>query len=535
MKQADNRLVFILLFLVIATYSNSVFGDFLYDDHTLIVQNPFIRSFQYLPQIFSSGFGRLQITGANYFRPLQEFTYMLDYFLWKDNKFGYHVTSLWFLLGAVLLLFALLKHLFKDNRLAFFTSLLLGVHPIYTSAVTYISGRADIMAVFFLLCSGYLLVKNIDCSMDKWPKILFTSGGFFLLALLSKEISFVFIVVMIVCFVFCKNEISVHLRRARFIHLVLLFASIIFCYGLLRAYALKTVFHSQYNIALPATVRILTAVKAFYNYLQLLLFPINLHLGRTIPLVKSVFEYRILCSLFIFVIMGYLIFRLRKTKGPGFYGLLWFFIWYLPISNLIVPLNSFVAENWIQLPALGIFLAVSALILKISQIQEADNPLLETAKRSIISFFWILIFFYAGLTIYRNWQYSDPIVYFQHAIAQEPTSAKLYNNLGQEYSRRNKMEEALRVYKQALEIHPHDINLLNCMANTYLKQARYDEAVTVYKRTIALAPKDPMLLNNLGIAYIVKGDRAKALYYWDRSLRINPDQPEIKKYIKMNK
>jgi len=536
MEQNNKRLVFLLLFLVIAVYANSLFGEFLYDDYNLIVRNQYIQNLKFLPEIFQSGFGRLSEKGANYFRPMQEFSYALDFFLYGKNKFGYHITSLWFLIGSVMVLFFLLKELFKDEMLAFLTALLFGVHPIYTSAVTYISGRADIMAIFFLLSCFYVLAKNIDTEPDIWRRGLAASAGLFALAMFSKEVSFVFIAVLAGYFLLRKKKMPAERFKIRFFQSILSFGAIGVLYFSLRAHAISTLFNPQYNIKLPAATRIFTAIKAFAGYLGIIVLPVNLRLLRTLPLAKSFFQADVLLSLLLLVVMAFFAYKLGRRKGPVFCGLLWFFVWYLPVSNFLVPLNSFQAENWTQLPALGIFLAVSALALKLSRTQ-ASNTFLKAAGKAALPMFFLVALFYAGGTVYRNWEYSDVIIFCEHALAREPKSAKLYklyNNLGQEYSRRNQPEEAIRIYNQALSVCPNDADILNSLANVYFRQGKYEQAFPFYKKAIKLVPGNVMYLNNLGVAYVMNGDKKQAVLTWQKSLKIRPNQPEIIKYIGLN-
>ena len=91
-------------------------------------------------------------------------SYSADYAIGGLNERGYHITSIIFHVLAGLALFWLLNILFKNSFLSFFTSALFLVHPVNVGAVTYISGRADPMAVFFMmlaLCANMpILVGN---------------------------------------------------------------------------------------------------------------------------------------------------------------------------------------------------------------------------------------------------------------------------------------------------------------------------------------------------------------------------------------
>jgi hypothetical protein len=54
----ENRreaVTFLVLFLLgVLPYVNTLFNDFVYDDHFQVIQNPYVHSFRYLRQIFTT-------------------------------------------------------------------------------------------------------------------------------------------------------------------------------------------------------------------------------------------------------------------------------------------------------------------------------------------------------------------------------------------------------------------------------------------------------------------------------------------------
>ncbi|GAF76422.1 unnamed protein product, partial [marine sediment metagenome] len=143
--------IVLIIILGFVVYSNSLNGKFIWDDEYLIKNNVYIRSFSYLPKIFSEDIG----TGAEkkyyFYRPLQMITYMIDYSLWKLNVRGYHLTNTLLHILAALTIYWLINILFGDRPLSLFASLFFVAHPIHTEAVAYISGRADPLALLFML------------------------------------------------------------------------------------------------------------------------------------------------------------------------------------------------------------------------------------------------------------------------------------------------------------------------------------------------------------------------------------------------
>src|ERR1700680_2138944 len=73
----NQLLATLLLVLAIACYANSLTNGFVYDDEQQILQNPYIKSWHFLPQIF--GTTVWSFVGAagttNFYRPLITFTF----------------------------------------------------------------------------------------------------------------------------------------------------------------------------------------------------------------------------------------------------------------------------------------------------------------------------------------------------------------------------------------------------------------------------------------------------------------------------
>jgi hypothetical protein len=102
---------------------------------------------------------------------VQNLSFIVDYFFWHTNTFGFHFTNLLLHAGSAVALFFLLQRILRSvlkpewlessfiSNLAFFAALLWAVHPVHSAAVDYISGRADSLAFVFAatwLDSGFL-------------------------------------------------------------------------------------------------------------------------------------------------------------------------------------------------------------------------------------------------------------------------------------------------------------------------------------------------------------------------------------------
>jgi hypothetical protein len=84
-------------------------GDLIWDDGFLIRDNPFIKS----PVLVFETFRQYLLLESlsTHYRPVQNISYMLDYWIWNSNSFGFHLSNVLWHTGSGLLLFFLLKQL----------------------------------------------------------------------------------------------------------------------------------------------------------------------------------------------------------------------------------------------------------------------------------------------------------------------------------------------------------------------------------------------------------------------------------------
>lgn len=102
----------LLLVISVAVRVPSLPGEFVWDDQFLAHDSPFIKSpllalevfRQYLyPDSFSA-----------HYRPVQNLSYMVDYFFWNTNTFGFHLTNLLLHAFSTVALYFLLRRLLRS-------------------------------------------------------------------------------------------------------------------------------------------------------------------------------------------------------------------------------------------------------------------------------------------------------------------------------------------------------------------------------------------------------------------------------------
>src|SRR5207247_10304451 len=147
-----------------------------------------------------------------HYRPVQNISYIADYFFWNSDTTGFHLTNILLHTVSGILLYFLLRQLLPSlfmkrrsfssceinrkqvedlrhtSEVAFLIALIWVVHPVHSAAVDYISGRADSLACFFA-CGSWLLYLHARNVIRPALRALFYSSAALsaLLALASRE------------------------------------------------------------------------------------------------------------------------------------------------------------------------------------------------------------------------------------------------------------------------------------------------------------------------------------------------------------
>lgn len=545
--------IFLIVVAVILCYINTLHNPFIWDDEEIVVNNYLIRSWKHIPEMFKASVFGGKLEGGKFYRPLQLFSYSIDYSFWKLNPLGYHISNIIFHLLNALLVFFLLIKLGNKRNFSFFVSLFFAIHPINTEAVTYISGRGDLLFLFFsLLC----FVFFINGSKGKqWH--YFISVILYILAILSKESAIVIpLIILVYYYLFLRKKKIKHALGT-----VLSLLAITLLYIVIRFGVLGVGNSAVLSLINEATLwqRILTLPRILITYIALLIFPRNLHMEYLFVEKSLVSPYIIFGIPFLLVIF-YLVLRYVKPFKLSIFFLSWFLIGLGPFYNVILPLASTLREHWVYLSGIGF---LTLIVLLGSQLLKLNKSYLKLAV-ILISVF--LIVYYSFYTIARNRDWNDPLVLYKHDLRYEPQSFLLHNNVGVEYFRRGEMgeakksflnsietspgfaydvahnnlgvvlenegkiDEAISEYKKSIEIGNYQLAYSN-LARVYLKQKKLDEAINVLEEGFKLYPLDVEINYYLGIGYFYKKQFNYAYKILINLEKIYPGYKDVRVYL----
>jgi protein O-mannosyl-transferase len=466
--------VFLLLFLIaLVIYSGSINGEFLFDDKVLITENMYIQNLKYIPLLFTMDAYPLSISGLektySYYRPLQTLSFALNYRLWGLNPFGYHLTNIIFHSFVAFLVFCLIIRLFSNFSLALLSSLLFCVHPLHTETVSCLAGGAELFVSLFTLMTILLYIKYLDLHKGG----VFLAAIFsFMFALISKEAGFLVLVPFVILFIGSRAKIS---RDSLFLHFFI-FAGMVAIYVMLRLSILVPLKMLPYKSP-SFLLDTINFSRVLIEYVRLLIFPHNLHILRTIPLIFSFKPYYMVLPFGILaLVIATSILAVRRKKYVFVFGIFWFILSLLHLLKIMYRLNVDITmeEHWVYFASIGFFVIAANFILRFKKFK---TPIAVA-----------VITIYAVLTFVNSLHWRKTLDFYRYnlKLVRQSISFIPRFNYAAALKENGLFKEALIETGTLLKMAPGRFGVYILEGDIYKKMGKYDEAENAYRQALRL-------------------------------------------------
>jgi protein O-mannosyl-transferase len=478
-----------LLVIVLLCYANALANGFVFDDHVNLQNNPLLRKIANIPQLLTSGF-----------RPLREVSYVLDFALWGERPFGFHLTNILIHAANTLLVFLLMRSLIGDVPSAVVGALVFAIHPIQPDAVTYISGRRDVLFSFFYLASfhSYLTYRNRARGQERPYRrrsALFYYGlflVFWLLSLASKEMAASlpgFIFVWNFCDVWEKNlnpwgrrflkAAREAFSRDKWLYMILSLAAPAYVWYVIYVKGSSVRALSGLNYwGGSFYTNMLTVIRVHAWYLKQLIYPTPIvQYYGAFDISASVLEWRVILATLIVgsaIITGFVL--LNRDKLMAF-AVLSYFVLLLPVSQ-IIPHHELLADHYLYLPLMSFGLLVAVLVRRLSV--KAD-----LVKRTAYCTMSVILVALAIMTVSRNRVYRNDFTLWQANYAEVPNSLRAAFNLGSAYAD-SYPARAAELYKRCIALDPSYAPAYVRLAMLYQTKDKAREVEELVKKALIL-------------------------------------------------
>lgn len=490
---------FVIAVFIFLVYVNALPNDFVWDDDILVVENHLIKSVRNLPAFFSRSFFELEAAGSSggsYYRPFILVSLAVDYSIWGLRPFGYHLTNILIHMLNVLLFYHFFTGLSRDKRAGLLAGLCYGVNPVHTTPVSFIGGRTDLFASFFFLISLVLYRRFRGSTGAGMFRCFLGSLFFFCLSLLCKE-SIIVLPLIVVLYDICftdRFKRDIFQRKSLLIYMP--FAVIWLGYFVVRWLVIpEQNFDFMIHSFSDLMSRAATIVVMVVSYWKLLLFPVHLSTERSIELITSLASPAFFFGLLVLSIVLALTLRWWFSDRKLFFCSMWFFIIFLPVSNIIPVFPSlasshlYFAEQLMYLPSMGFFFVIAALFLKTADRFDIFSGACWKRTVSLIAIV-ALLFEFSILTIRRNTDWRNSLRFYTSSLKANPSSVRIMNNLGIHYLKIKQYHRALPLFEAILAIQPNSTSAYNNIATIYEDHTLVQKAETMYRKALSFNERD---------------------------------------------
>lgn len=494
-------------FIFAGTFSN----PFLHDDIAIIGENPLVRESGRLLETFQHDYWAVLETNDRrdrLYRPLTIASFALNHALGGLNPLGYRIANALFHALACLVLFWLCIRFGITSGAAGAVSLLFALHPVHTEAVNAVVARADLMAAVGVfgglgLLMGVALPGMNPGEAQESPErggeggfpyrgvlapVILTCG-LCLFALLSKEIGVALLFTALLWWLWGRYVLGEQYPTLRHTLIAVCALALVLIIYVWMRYAALGMLARPYppskldNILalMPAGERILGAVGVLGRYFKLLVWPWPLSIDYSfaqIPVEGTEATLWMLVGTLGFLAWCCAAWRYRRSMPWIAFGLIVFIGAYLPVSNLLIPMGTIMAERVLYIPSAGILIALTP---------TAGVWLKQKDWRIGAALLIVVCLIFGALTLKRNQEWGDALRFWRRTAEVSPNSAR-----------------ALRVYGQAL-----------------IDRNRFRDAIAPLKKSVAIYPVYDYAWVDLGIAQMQSGNASAAEVSLKRALRLN--------------
>ncbi|MCK5850429.1 MAG: hypothetical protein KAH23_05890, partial [Kiritimatiellae bacterium] len=464
---------------VFCIYSVSVGHNFLFDEKSIIENNPYIKNLSLVPQLLNQGFfhydGVPEFSWEHRYRPLTSLTFAADYAFWGLNPMGFNLTNTTLHLLVCVVLFMLLFKAFKSSAVAFLATLFYAVHPIHVEAITYIASRSDPLGTLLMLSAMWCY----------WNSRFKAGLLFYALGLFAKE-NIIFLPAYLLLMDIC-------LMKRTWRHMF---------FGLAPYIAVATVFialrASIVPIPLPprpdfpgAIYRVMSMGPSVVSYLKCILFPSGFEFGKQIAFTESMFDPAVLISFIIYMLL-LIIWALTWRKRIVFFGIGFFLVSLFPCLQWIA-FTPVWAEHYLYIPLIGLIFVFGFFI---NIVLKSRNPLIRNTSLYVYLAF---ICFLSIKTYSRNDLYNSPLKFYQClASGESPYAAHGLQFIGIHALDNERPKDAYELFRraQSVKFMPTTENFLGISA---LRLGRHQDALQHFQ-TAYNSMQDEGYRLNMGVA-----------------------------------
>jgi len=521
--------VAVIVSVCILAFYDVLHYEFVYDDFELVVRNSDIRDLS-LESLRSMFFNKDYVN----FLPVRMLSYAVDYHFYGLDPYIYHLTNLIFHTADSILVFLIVYWLLtrvlnrpfekrKSMAAALVAALFFSLHPIHVEAVTWISGRKEVLYSFFLLMGFYGYIRY---RVHGEPRMV--GGGFiaallcFLAGMMSKGTALAF-PLLLLTFDLAFPAIARRTKLSRRIqeHVTMFIVLVILMTLNVKLATRESMFAAPFGGG--SASHLLTISKIIPFYLRLIFLPDALSAVYDVPVAHSVFEPMTALSVFIMIALGAMIILTWRRQPIVAFGICWFIVALGPTLN-VIPFGTFAADRYAYLPLFGLCLIAGMIFAELWS-RGATLRLVAIAATIAIAVSCFIV------TNGRNRIWKDQTAFWTATRKTAPKNAEVSVGLAMTYMDDMRYDDALAELKQALKLDPKSGLVYTGFALYYLTMKDLPNAEKVIKLGMKRDPFSSKLHFHYGILQYEKGDYKSAARVFAFVKKEKPGYQGVDEYL----
>jgi hypothetical protein len=474
--------------LTLAASITSIGNQFAYDDVALVATNDRVHSMHAWWMRFAEPYWPETFAHSLY-RPITMLGFTLQWTLGGGTPFVFHLTSIVLYAACAVGVLLLARELLSPAA-AWFAAAIFAVHPVHVEAVGNVIGQSELLAGGSLVFGTWWYVRARKAGAiglrDAVILAAIYAGG-----VLSKESAIVLpgLVIAAELTVLRKPRATTEsLARSWLLTAAALVIVVVGSLCLRRA-AIGA-WLGDYPVpalaSLTASERGLTMLAASREWLRLLVWPATLSLSYSPPYLPTVeaFDPWVLLGVGLVTAVIVVILAMHRRAPSVAFGLLWFAIAILPVSNLFFVSGVFIAERTLFAPSVGFVLAIGGF----SQFIWPRLPSREIGRGLVAALAVVLI---AGVvrSAGRQRDWFDTAHITTAAVRDLPDAYTVDALYGEYLATRGAAGTAEKWLRRSIALYSKDPEPLVELANLYVNARLWTAADSTFRKALVIDPK----------------------------------------------
>jgi tetratricopeptide (TPR) repeat protein len=504
----------LLLLLAAAVYVDSLGYQFVWDDLTMVVQNPNLLDLRNLPRLLRDDFTTLT-SGAmegHYFRPVMALSLALDATLWGPNPAPFHFTNILLHVAVTFLVSCLVLAMGATRDVAVLAALIFAIHPVHVEAVAFVSARSDLLPTIAAL--GCLLAYRRAGVPGRyrmpWSLVSLLA---LVLALLSKESTVILPPLLVLSDLLGSPSSHPHPDRGTWRRALARSLPFWGLTAMFMAFRYATLLHVGGDRLQGGSLwrRLPGSLEILARYVWLSLVPTHMQPFYSLRWPESFLDLGPALGLLAGASLVILLVWCWRRAPMAAFGVAWFLISVIPVLDL-VPLSfreMGLTDRYLYLPSVGVSVLFALGITRLmgSAAAGAWRPRRVAGWGAVL----LILTLYPWSLLRYAPVWRNNFTLYARMERDAPRSPNPPLSLGLAYFRANDLPRATAALERAVRLNPGLQRPRAILALLYVLQGRAPEGLRIFDAVAAEGPSERDYYVARTMAHLFVGESNEAL------------------------